>query len=174
MCGGGSDTPIYHGATTTLWLTGRDELYTGCIHKHQGNRRESPSSEGPGHTSTSCPGTSTGHRDFADTRILPQAWIFSLQNTVGNVAAPTKLTLSTPTGFVLTALLSNALLHLSRKSALKFYHFWRAFLYSAIKVALMWSMQPRVSKIPSSLRERANTEQISSAFLCQKVVSAYR
>lgn len=49
----------------------------------------------------------------------------------------------------------------SPKSMFKFHFFWRAFLYSTIKVTLMWSLQPCVLKIPSPIGERLNRGQIS-------------
>lgn len=87
------------------------------------------------------------------------SFFFKIQ--LGSITAPAKLMFSTLAGFVLIPLFSNAFLHLPHKSVLKFYCFWRAFLYLAIKVTLMWLLQPCVSKVPSSLGERLNIGQIS-------------
>lgn len=89
------------------------------------------------------------------------SFFFKIQ--LGSIAAPAKLIFSILTGFVLILLFSNAFLHLLHKSMFKFYCFSRAFLYLAIKVTLMWSLQLCVSKIPSSLSERLNIGQISLA-----------
>lgn len=186
--------------TTTLWLTGRCELFLGwqvlmacaSIRGTEGNStlkqasratepEKSPSLQrAPGLVLLTAQGFHWDGNQRGGTQIsLTKGFChvhgsFPFKIQLGSVAAPSKFMLSTLTGFVLTPLFSNAFLRLPHKSMFKFYCFWRAFLYSAIKVALMWSLQPCVKDTILFRWKTKYRENFISSSFTSKVVFAHR